>query len=94
MVIDQLNSNGGAVVNWCFVQVGVFKDLESKDCEDFLSVVDVLRSKYSFTQTLDSSCVPHTSADRMVPGVHLYKNFGEDFDDATVGSVTPIFLAT
>jgi hypothetical protein len=51
MVIDQLNSNGGAVVNCCFVQVGVFKDLESKDCEDFLSVVDVLRSKYNFTQT-------------------------------------------
>jgi hypothetical protein len=45
MVIDQLNSNGGAVVNWCFVQVGVFKDLESKERKDFLSVADVLHSK-------------------------------------------------
>ncbi|CAK9866373.1 unnamed protein product [Sphagnum jensenii] len=40
--------------------VGVFKDLESKDCKDFLRVAVVLHSKYNFTQTLDSSCVPHT----------------------------------
>ncbi len=92
MVIDQLNSNGGAVVNWCFVQVGVFKDLECKECKDFLSVADVLHSKYNFTCTLDSSCVPHTSADLVVPGLHLYKNFGEGFNDATVGSVTPNFF--
>ncbi|CAM6014738.1 unnamed protein product [Sphagnum balticum] len=65
--------------------VGVFKDLESKECKDFLSVADVLHSKYNFTRTLDSSCVPHTSADLVVPGLHLYKNFGEGFNDATVG---------
>ncbi len=36
--------------------------------------------------------VPHTSADLVVPGVQLYKNFGEGINRATVGSVTPNFF--
>jgi hypothetical protein len=92
MVIDQLNSNGGQLSIGALCRLVFFKDLESKECKDFLSVTDVIHSKYNFTHTLDSSCVPHTSADLVVPGLHLYKYFGEGFNDATVGSITPNFF--
>ncbi len=76
--------NGGALVNWGLMQVGVFNDLENTEYQEFLSVADELRSEYNFTHTFDTSYVPKTGVDLSAPAVRLYKNFDEGFNDASV----------